>query len=70
MMARNTKANVSVIALVGERGREVREFIEATSGEGLKRSVVIVATSEVGAICACAAPSSPRPSRNTSATVA
>lgn len=47
MMARNTSADVNVIALVGERGREVREFIENTLGpEGMARSVVVVATSE------------------------
>ena len=47
MMARHTAAEVSVIGLVGERGREVREFIEKDLGaEGLKRSVVIVATSD------------------------
>lgn len=47
MMARNTAADVNVIALVGERGREVREFIERDLGpEGLKRSVVVVATSD------------------------
>ena len=46
MLARNTEADVNVIALVGERGREVRDFIEADLGaEGLKRSVVVVATS-------------------------
>jgi len=45
MMARHTKADVNVIGLVGERGREVREFIENNLGEeGLKRSVVVVAT--------------------------
>ncbi len=51
MIARNTNANVSVIVLVGERGREVREFIEKDLGEeGLKRSVVIVATSDKPAL--------------------
>src|SRR5918998_2434489 len=46
MLARNTEADVNVIALVGERGREVRDFIEPDLGaEGLKRSVVVVATS-------------------------
>ncbi len=47
MISRNTSADVSVIALVGERGREVREFIETSLGEeGLKRSVVVAATSD------------------------
>lgn len=47
MMARNTAADVNVIALIGERGREVREFIERDLGpEGLARSVVVVATSD------------------------
>ena len=47
MIARNTTADMNVIALIGERGREVREFIENSLGEeGLKRSVVVVATSE------------------------
>src|SRR5690606_13751543 len=51
MMARNTKADVNVIALVGERGREVREFLERDLGpEGLKRSVVVVATSDQPAL--------------------
>ena len=46
MMARNTDAEVSVIGLIGERGREAREFIEDDLGEeGLARSVVVVATS-------------------------
>lgn len=47
MLARNTRAAVNVIALIGERGREVREFIERDLGEeGLRRSVVVVATSD------------------------
>jgi flagellum-specific ATP synthase len=47
MIARNTAADVNVIALIGERGREVREFIERDLGaEGLKRSVVVVSTSD------------------------
>lgn len=51
MIARNTNADVSVITLVGERGREVREFLERELGEeGLKRSVVIVATSDKPAL--------------------
>ena len=46
MLARNTAADVNVIALVGERGREVRDFLELDLGaEGLSRSVVVVATS-------------------------
>lgn len=51
MMARGTTADVNVIALVGERGREVREFIEEDLGEeGLRRSVVVVATSDQPAL--------------------
>ena len=47
MMARNTSADVTVLALVGERGREVREFLEGSLGEeGRKRSVVVVSTSD------------------------
>ncbi|MFW5819090.1 MAG: FliI/YscN family ATPase [Desulfovermiculus sp.] len=47
MMARNAEVPINVIALIGERGREVREFIENDLGpEGLKRSVLVVATSD------------------------
>lgn len=47
MMAKNTSADLNVIALIGERGREVREFIDHILGpEGMKNSIVIVATSE------------------------
>jgi flagellum-specific ATP synthase len=50
MIARGTAADVVVVGLVGERGREVREFIEKDLGpEGLRRSVVVVATSEMPA---------------------
>jgi flagellum-specific ATP synthase len=51
MMAKATAADVNVIGLIGERGREVREFIEEDLGEeGLKRSVVVVATSDQPAL--------------------
>ncbi|WNF24477.1 flagellar protein export ATPase FliI [Mesobacillus jeotgali] len=51
MIARNTKADLNVIGLIGERGREVREFIERDLGpEGLKRSIVVVATSDQPAL--------------------
>jgi flagellum-specific ATP synthase len=46
MTARYTDADVNVIALIGERGREVRDFIERDLGEGLSKSVVVVATSD------------------------
>ncbi|ATQ74323.1 flagellum-specific ATP synthase FliI [Massilia violaceinigra] len=51
MLARDVKSDVNVIALIGERGREVREFVEKQLGaEGLKRSVVVVATSDQPAL--------------------
>src|SRR6202042_479412 len=51
MIARNTAADVNVIVLVGERGKEVRDFLERDLGEeGLRRSVVVVATSDQPAL--------------------
>jgi flagellum-specific ATP synthase len=51
MAARNTGADINVIALIGERGREVREFLEKDLGpDGLARSVVVVATSDQPAL--------------------
>lgn len=51
MIARNTNADINVIALIGERGREVRDFVESDLGpEGLARSVVVVATSDKPAL--------------------
>jgi flagellum-specific ATP synthase len=51
MIARNTAADVNVVALIGERGREVREFVEADLGpEGLARSILVVATSDAPAL--------------------
>lgn len=51
MMARNTEADLSVIALIGERGREVQDFIDNALGEeGMKRAVLVVSTSEQPAL--------------------
>ncbi|HUU40606.1 MAG TPA: FliI/YscN family ATPase [Desulfatiglandales bacterium] len=51
MITRNTSADIIVVALIGERGREVREFVERSLGkEGLKKSVVVVATSDSPAL--------------------
>jgi type III secretion protein N (ATPase) len=56
-IARNTRAELSVVCLVGERGREVREFVEDALGpEGLARSVVVAATSDQPALVRRAAP--------------
>lgn len=51
MVARGSRADVNVVALIGERGREIREFVEEELGaEGLARSVVVVATSDMPAL--------------------
>ena len=51
MIARNTSADVIIIGLIGERGREVREFVEKNLGdEGLKKSIVVAATSDTPAL--------------------
>jgi flagellum-specific ATP synthase len=56
MIARNVRSDVNVIALIGERGREVLEFIERNLGaDGLRRSVVVVATSDQPALTRCRA---------------
>ncbi|MBR1723250.1 MAG: FliI/YscN family ATPase, partial [Treponema sp.] len=52
MIARNTNADINVIGLIGERNREVNDFIERDLGEeGMKRSVIVVATSDTPSIC-------------------
>lgn len=52
MIARNTNADINVIGLIGERGREVMDFINRDLGEeGMKRSIVVVATSDTPSIC-------------------
>ena len=57
MIARSSSADVNVIALVGERGREVRDFVEESLGiEGIQRSVVVVATSDQPALVRIKAP--------------
>src|SRR3712207_2351864 len=50
MIARSTSADINVICLVGERGREVRDFIDRSLGEALERSIVVVATSDQPAL--------------------
>src|SRR3712207_2051779 len=50
MIARSTSADINVICLVGERGREVRDFIDRALGDAIERSVVVVATSDQPAL--------------------
>ncbi|MNS19982.1 putative ATP synthase YscN [compost metagenome] len=57
MIARNAKADINVVCLVGERGREVNEFMEDAMGEeGMKRSVVVVATGDASSLLRAKAP--------------
>ncbi len=61
MMARYTRADVIVVGLIGERGREVKDFIENILGaEGRARSVVIAAPADVLLSCECRVPPMPR----------
>ena len=69
MMASGTAADVAVIALIGERGREVRRFLENDLGpEGLKRAVVVVSTSDSPPLVRLRAAFAARASRSISAT--
>ena len=62
MMARNTSADLTVLGLVGERGREVRDFLENALGEeGCKRACVVVSTSDSTAAVAGSGPRRQRP---------
>lgn len=61
MMARYTEAEVIVVGLIGERGREVKEFIEQILGEeGMRRAVVVAAPADTGCLCAFRAQPTPR----------
>jgi flagellum-specific ATP synthase len=69
MMARYTAAEVIVVGLIGERGREVKEFIEQILGEeGLRRSVVVAAPADVSPLMRCRAQPTRLRSPSTSAT--
>ena len=66
MMARYTTADVIVVGLIGERGREVKEFIEQNLGaEGLARSVVVAAPADTPPLVGCRAPPMRRRSPST-----
>ena len=69
MMARFTQADIIVVGLIGERGREVKDFIENILGaEGLQRAVVVAAPADVSRCCGCRVPPMPRGSRNITVT--